>query len=128
MKMAEAYTEIVLDHFKNPRNVGVLQDSDGVGRVENPASGASIALYLQIVDDRVTRATFQTQGCTATIAASSMLTEMVVDRRVGQAEAISRAEIEAALGGLPPTRKHAAALAEDAVRAAVVDYRTRMQD
>lgn len=125
--MPDAYTEIVLDHFKNPRNVGMLQHPDAVGRVENPASGASIVLYLQIVDEVVSRATFQTQGCTATIAASSVLTEMAVGRRVEEAEAISRVEIEGALGGLPPTRRHAAALAEDAVRAAVVDYRLRVQ-
>jgi nitrogen fixation NifU-like protein len=125
--MPDAYTEIVLDHFKNPRNVGMLQDPDALGRVENPASGASIVLYLQIVDEVVSQATFQTQGCTATIAASSMLTEMAVGRKVEEAEAISRVEIEEALGGLPPTRRHAAALAEDAVRAAVVDYRLRVQ-
>ena len=121
--MSEAYSEVVLDHFRNPCNVGIFQNPDGVGKVENPASGASIELYLRIEDRVVVEARFQSQGCTATIAASSMLTTLVAGRSVEEAEGISRGEIEQALGGLPPTKKHAAALAEDAVRAAISDFR-----
>jgi nitrogen fixation NifU-like protein len=120
--MSEAYSEIVVDHFRNPRNVGILRDPDGVGKVENPASGACLSLYLSVAHDRVRRAKFQSQGCTATISAGSMLTAMLAGRSLEQAEAISRSEIEQALGGLPPTKRHAAALAEAAVRAAVSDY------
>ena len=123
--MSGAYTEVVLDHFRNPRNVGVLEDPDAVGRAENPVSGASIELFLRIREDRVFQATCQAQGCTATIAASSVLTEMLVGRTVGEVGGILRTEIEGILGGLPPTRKHVADLAEDVARAAVEDYRVR---
>jgi nitrogen fixation NifU-like protein len=120
--VSEAYTETVLDHFGNPRNVGVQADADAVGRAENPASGASMELYLRVLDGRIQRATFQIQGCTASIAAGSMATEMTAGRTVSEAAAITRTEIEEALGGLPATRKHAAALAEQAIRAAIADY------
>ncbi len=120
--MSEAYTETVLDHFRNPRNVGAQPDADAVGRAENPASGASMELYLRVFDGRIHLATFQIQGCTASIAAGSMATEMTVGRTVSEAAAITRTEIEGALGGLPATRKHAAALAEQAIRAAIADY------
>ena len=123
--MPGAYSDTVFDHFRNPRNVGILRNPDGVGKVENPASGASLSLYLSIARDRVRKAKFQSQGCTATIAAGSMLTAIVAGRSLEQAEAISRSEIEQALGGLPATKKHAAALAEAAVRAAVSDYRAQ---
>ena len=125
--MAEIYSEIALDHFKNPRNSGTMHDADAVGSVENPASGAVVSLQLKVVDERIVGAVFQAQGCTATIAAASVLTEMVAGLSVSAAEAINRADVEAGLGGLPPTRKHAAALASDAVRAAVADFRARVR-
>ena len=123
--MAETYSEIALDHFRNPRNAGTMHDADGVGSVENPASGAEVSLQLKIVDERIVRAVFRAQGCTATIAAASVLTEMVAGLSVAAAGAVSRADVETRLGGLPPTRRHAAALARDAVRAAVADFRSR---
>ncbi len=125
--MAETYSEIALDHFRNPRNAGTMHDADGVGSVENPASGAVVSLQLKIVDERIVRAVFQAQGCTATIAAASVLTEMVAGLSVAAAGAVSRADVETRLGGLPPTRRHAAALARDSVRAAVADFRSRVR-
>ena len=121
--MSEAYSDVVLRHFRDPCNVGILKNPDGVGRVENPASGASIELYLRIDDHKVVQARFKSQGCTATIAASSVLTTMVAGRSIGEVGRISRGDIEQALGGLPPTKKHAAALAEDAIQAAILDFR-----
>ena len=125
--MADAYTHIVLDHFNHPRNVGTLENPDAIGQAENPVSGATIALYLRASENQIDRATFQSQGCTATIAASSMLTELLPGRTLEEAEQLSRVDIEQALGGLPPTRKHAADLAADVVRAAVQDYRSRLR-
>lgn len=125
--MAEIYSEIALDHFRNPRNAGTMRDADGFGSVENPASGAVVSLQLKVVDERVVRAMFQAQGCTATIAAASILTEMVAGLPVAAAAAVTRADVEAGLGGLPPTRRHAAALARDAVRAALADFRARVK-
>lgn len=124
--MAETYSEIALDHFRNPRNAGTLRNADGAASVENPASGAVVSLQLRIVDERVVQAMFQAQGCTATIAAASILTEMVSGLPVAAAGAVTRADVEDRLGGLPPTRRHAAALARDAVRAAIADFRARV--
>ena len=119
------YSATVLEHFRNPRNVGTFDDADGVGRAENPASGASIFLYLRISNDRISKATFQAQGCTATIASASLVTEMVLNQGIDSVARISRRDIDRSLGGLPPTRRHAAALAEEAARAAVEDYLVR---
>jgi len=121
-----AYSEVVLDHFKNPRNVGILVNPDAFGKAENPASGASIQLFLEIKGQRVFRATFQAQGCTATIAASSVLTEMLIGLTIDEIETISRLEIEKILDGLPPTRKHAADLAKDVARSAAKNYWDRV--
>ena len=119
------YSEKVLEHFRNPRNVGACEDADGVGRAENPVSGASIYLYLQIADGRISRATFQAQGCTATIASASVATELIQNQEIDSVVRISRGEIDRSLGGLPPARRHAAALAEEAARTAVEDYLAR---
>ena len=124
--MAETYSEIALDHFRNPRNAGTMQNADGAASVENPASGAVVSFQLRIVDERVVCAKFQAQGCTATIAAASALTEMVPGLPVAAAGAVTRADVDARLGGLPPTRRHAAALARDALTAAIADFRTRV--
>ena len=126
--MSEAYSETVLDHFRNPRNVGCLEIADAFGQAENPASGASLELWLRVAGREIVRATFQAQGCTATIAAGSMLTELLPGKTLEQAGRLSRADIETALDGLPATRKHAAFLAEDVTRAAVADCQARMTD
>ena len=120
--MPDVYTETVVSHFRHPRNAGVLEAPDAVGYTENPASGAVLKLYLKVAEDRIVRATFLAQGCTATIAAGSALTEMLTGRTIAEAAGISHAEIEGVLGGLPPTRRHAALLAEDALRSAIDAY------
>ena len=124
--MPNIYSDIVLDHFSNPRNVGKILDADGDARVENPVNGATLELYLDIAEDRIKKSAFKSLGCTATIAAGSMLTELIDGQTVQDAGAITRSDIEAALGGLPPSRKHAASLAEDAIRSAIANYRTRV--
>lgn len=116
--MAEAYTKTVLDHFRNPRNVGVMEHPDAVGDVENPVSGATLRLQLSVKEHRVAEARFIAQGCTATIASASILTELLFGRSVEDLR-IGHAVIEEALGGLPPTKRHAARLAADAAESAV---------
>ena len=124
--MSEAYSETVMDHFNNPRNVGDNSDADGIAKVENPVAGSTLELYLEISGNQVRKAVFKSLGCTATIAAGSILTELVDGLSVEDADAITRSDIETALGGLPPTRKHAASLAEDAVRAAVANFQAKV--
>ena len=117
--MADAYSTILRDHFEHPRNVGTLHAPDAIGFAENPASGATLSLHLAFKDGIIDQAVFQAQGCAATIASGSVLTEWVAGKTPSEAGKIARADIEAALGGLPPTRKHAADLAVDAVRTAL---------
>ena len=117
--MSDGYSKSVRDHFEHPRNVGVLDNPDAVGTAENPASGATMMIYLSLTNRVVGCATFQAQGCAATIAAGSVLTEMVIGKEPEQICQIGRLDIEEALGGLPPTRKHSADLAIDAVRMAL---------
>ena len=120
--MSEAYNETVLDHYRNPRNVGVLKDAQAVGKAENSACGDILHLYLQIDGDRVVDSRFQTFGCAAAIAAGSKLTEMVIGATLDQLRTIRRLDVVQALGGLPPMKIHCSVLAEDAIRAALEDY------
>lgn len=117
--MSDGYSKVVRDHFEHPRNVGALDTPDAIGYAENPASGATLSLHLAIKDGVIDRARFLAQGCAATIASGSVLTEWVVGKTPIQACKIARADIETALDGLPPTRKHAADLAVDAVHNAL---------
>lgn len=117
--MADGYSDIVHDHFQHPRHVGVLAHPDAVGQAENPVSGASIVLYLAVVDGVIQQALFQAQGCAATIAAGSMVTDLLVGHSLSFARGLTRAVVENALGGLPPTRKHAADLAVAVVQDAL---------
>lgn len=115
--MAEAYSDVALDHFNHPRNVGEMDDATVTGEADNPASGATLVLYLRVSGGRVETATFKAHGCTATIAAGSVATELLPGRALEKG-ALTRAELETALDGLPPTRKHAYRLVTDAVDAA----------
>ena len=117
--MSDGYSTIVRDHFEHPRNVGALDTPNALGFAENPASGATLSLHLAIKDGVIDRALFRAQGCAATIASGSVLTEWVIGKTPHQACKITRADIETALGGLPPTRKHAADLAVDVVHNAL---------
>lgn len=119
------YNETVLEHYKNPRNAGVLDDADAVGKAENSACGDILHLYLQIRDRRVQAARFQTFGCAAAIAAGSRLTEIITGLSLDALSQVRRQDVVDALGGLPPMKEHCSVLAEDAIRAALKDFASR---
>jgi nitrogen fixation NifU-like protein len=119
------YSDIVQDHFDNPRNVGALDQADAEAEVANPACGDIMRLYLRIDGDRIVEAKFQTQGCPAAIAAGSMATELLIGRTLEEAGGLKRDEVNDALGGLPPQKVHSSVLTEDAIQAALADYRQR---
>lgn len=121
------YSDIVQDHFDNPRNVGALDQADAEAEVSNPACGDIMHLYLRIDDDRIVEAKFQTQGCPAAIAAGSMTTELLIGRTLAEAGRLNRDEVNNALGGLPPQKMHSSVLTEDAIQAALANYRKRRQ-
>jgi nitrogen fixation NifU-like protein len=119
------YSEKVMEHFMNPRNVGVIEDADGVGRTGNPVCGDLMEMSIKIHDDVITDVKFRTFGCGAAIATSSMATELIKGKTVDQALEISNRAIAEALDGLPPIKMHCSVLAADALRATLVDYYTR---
>jgi len=121
------YSEKVLEHFMNPRNVGQLEDADGVGKVGNPVCGDIMKLFIKVEDGRIADIKFQTFGCAAAIATSSMVTEMVKGNTVEEALDVSNKAVTEALGGLPRQKIHCSVLAEQALRAAIRDYRARQQ-
>ena len=116
------YNETVMDHFHNPRNVGVIEDADGVGEVGNPKCGDIMKIYLKIENNVITDIKFETFGCGSAIASSSIATEMVKGRTVEQALQLTNKEVVDALGGLPAYKLHCSVLAEQAIQAAVKDY------
>jgi nitrogen fixation NifU-like protein len=121
------YTDIVQEHFEQPRNVGVIDNADADAEVSNPACGDIMRLYVRIEDNRIVEAKFQTQGCPAAIAAGSITTEMLRGKTVEESLTLKRDEVNKALGGLPPQKVHASVLSEDAVRAVLAKYRQRHQ-
>ncbi len=125
MSVEALYSEKVMDHFTNPRNVGKMEDPDGVGTVGNPVCGDVMKLYIKVKDDRIDDAKFQTFGCGAAIATSSMVTELVKGRTLEEAVGLSNKEVADALDGLPPIKMHCSLLAEDALKAAIEDYRKK---
>ena len=119
------YSEKVLDHFTNPRNVGEIPDADGVGEVGNAKCGDIMRMYLKIEGDKITDVKFKTFGCGAAIATSSMATELVKGKSVKDAMQLTNQAVMEALDGLPPVKVHCSVLAEEAIRAALTDYYTR---
>ncbi len=119
------YTELVRDHFQHPRNAGELPDPDAVGYETNPVCGDTMRLMLRIDGQRIVEARFQTSGCPAAIATSSVCTEMVVGLDLAAAERLQKGDFERALRGLPPGKVHCSVLAAEALRKAVEDYRNR---
>jgi len=117
-----------MDHFANPRNVGVIENADGVGKVGNSVCGDIMNLYLRVENDIITDAKFKTFGCGAAIATSSMVTELVKGKTVTEALKISNRAVAEALGGLPPIKMHCSVLAEDALQAAIDDYLKRRRE
>lgn len=119
------YTEKVIEEFTNPENVGELADADAVGEAGSPTCGDIMKIYLKVEDDRITDARFQTFGCAAAIASSSMATRMILGMTVTEAWNLSNADVVDALGGLPEPKVHCSLLARDAIRAAIDDLRNR---
>ncbi len=119
---AGPYSEKVMDHFMNPRNVWEIESADGVGEVGNPACGDMMRLYLKIDEGKVVDAKFRTFGCGAAIASSSMLTEMIKGKTVDEARAITNQHVADALDGLPAVKIHCSVMAEQAVKSALDDY------
>ena len=116
------YSEKVMDHFRNPRNVGEIPDADGIGEVGNAKCGDIMKMYLKIDDDVITDAKFETFGCGSAIATSSMATELIKGKPVSEALELSNKAVVEALDGLPAYKLHCSVLAEEAVKAAVKDY------
>lgn len=119
------YSEKVMDHFMNPRNVGEIEDASGVGEVGNPACGDMMRLYIKVESDVITDAKFRTFGCGAAIASSSMLTEIIKGKTIGDVMKITNENVAEALDGLPPAKVHCSVMAEEAVKAAIEDYRKK---
>jgi len=119
------YTEKVMEHFQNPRNVGEIANADGVGTVGNAACGDIMKIYIKVDDDRIVDAKFKTFGCGAAIATSSMCTEMVKGKTIEEALAITREQVAEELGGLPPVKMHCSNLAADALHAAIKEYQCK---
>ena len=119
------YSEKVMDHFRNPRNVGVIEDADGIGEVGNARCGDIMKMYLKIEDDTVSDVKFETFGCGSAIASSSMATELIKGKPVAEAMQLTNKAVAEALDGLPDYKMHCSVLAEEAVRAAVKDYYDR---
>ncbi len=119
------YSEKVMDHFRNPRNVGSIENADGIGEVGNAKCGDIMKIYLKIDDDIVTDVKFETFGCGSAIASSSMATELIKGKPVSEALTLTNKAVTEALDGLPAHKLHCSVLAEEAIRAAVEDYHSR---
>jgi nitrogen fixation NifU-like protein len=120
-----SYNQIVIEHLKHPRNMGEMENPDGVGEAQNPVCGDTMRLFIRVEMDRIVEAKFLTFGCGAAIASSSITTEMIRGKTIEEALRISDLVIAEALGGLPPTKVHCSVLAEKAILAAVSDYQKR---
>ena len=123
--MSGMYSEKVMDHFKNPRNVGEIEDADGIGEVGNASCGDIMKIYLKVKGDVIEDVKFQTFGCGSAIATSSMVTEMVMGKTLEEAEAVTNKAVAEALDGLPPAKMHCSNLAADALHKAIQDYREK---
>ena len=116
------YSKTVMDHFKNPRNVGVIDNPDGVGEVGNPLCGDMMSIYIKIEDDHIKDIKFQTFGCGSAIAVSSMLTEIAIGKSIEEAKKITNKDVAKALEGLPKNKMHCSNLGADALQLAIKDY------
>ena len=127
MTQQEGYSDTVLDHFERPRNSGALEDANAIGYMTNPVCGDTLLLMLRVEDGRIEEARWQSDGCVASIAASSLLSELVRGQSLGDAGALTREAIAEALGGLPASKLHASVLAADALHHALADYRRKAE-
>jgi nitrogen fixation NifU-like protein len=119
------YSEVVMEHFKNPRNVGEIPDADGIGEVGNPACGDIMAFYIKVKDNRLEDVKFKTFGCGAAIAVSSMVSEMAKGKTLDEAMTITNKSVIEALNGLPKKKHHCSNLGADALHRAIEDYRAK---
>ncbi|MCZ7400215.1 MAG: Fe-S cluster assembly scaffold protein NifU [Candidatus Methanoperedens sp.] len=120
--MTDGYSEKVMEHFANPRNVGEIKDADGIGKVGNPVCGDLMWIYIKVKDNRLEDVKFKTFGCGAAIATSSMITELAKGKTLEEALKITRGDVAEALDGLPPIKMHCSNLAADGLHAAIKDY------
>ncbi len=127
MKNMGMYTEKVMEHFRNPRNMGEIPDADGVGTVGNPVCGDLMTIYIKVKDNRLADIKFKTFGCGSAIATSSMITELAKGKTLEEGLKITRANVADSLGGLPPIKMHCSNLAADALHAAIEDYYKRQK-
>jgi nitrogen fixation NifU-like protein len=119
------YSEKVMDHFKNPRNVGEIKDADGIGEVGNPVCGDIMTFYIKVKDNRLVDIKFKTFGCGAAIAVSSMVSEMAMNKTIEEAMNITNELVAKELGGLPPNKMHCSNLGADALHKAIEDYKKK---
>ena len=122
------YSEKVMDHFRNPRNVGVIEDANGIGEVGNAKCGDIMKMYLKIEDDIIKDVKFETFGCGSAIASSSMATELIKGQPVSEAMKLTNAAVAEALDGLPDYKMHCSVLAEEAIKSALEDYNKRQEN
>jgi nitrogen fixation NifU-like protein len=122
------YSSIVIDHLTHPRNIGEMEEPDGVGEAQNPVCGDTMRLFIRVKENRIVDAKFLTFGCGAAIASSSMTTEMIKGKTIDEIFTISDQDVVNALGGLPPGKIHCSVLAERAIKAAVSDYRKKVNE
>lgn len=121
------YSEKVMDHFMNPRNVGEIENPDGIGEEGNPTCGDAMRITIKVEDGKIVDAKFKTFGCGAAIAVSSMVTEMVKGKTIDEALSITKQSIVDELDGLPPQKMHCSVLGSDALRKAIEDYRSKQK-
>jgi nitrogen fixation NifU-like protein len=121
------YSEIVMDHFTNPRNAGVIEEADGVGEVGNPVCGDMMTFYIKVKDEVLEDVKFQTFGCVAAIAVSSIVSEMAKGKKLGVAQKITKKAVAEALGGLPQNKMHCSNLGAEALALAIENYQKKHQ-
>ena len=120
------YSQKVMDHFMNPRNMGEIKNADGIGEVGNPVCGDLMKLFIKVKNNKIVDVKFQTFGCGAAIATSSMITELVIGKTIEEAIEITNKQVAQSLDGLPPAKMHCSNLAADALKAAIEDYKKKL--
>ena len=125
--MSGLYSEKVIEHFRNPKNMGEIKNADGIGKVGNPVCGDLMTIYIKVKDSRINDIKFQTFGCAAAIATSSMITELAKGKTLDDALKITRKDVADELDGLPSIKMHCSNLAADALHAAIKDYKSKKE-
>lgn len=119
------YSEKVMKHFKEPKNIGEIEDADGIGKVGNPVCGDVMVIYIKVKENKISEIKFKTFGCVSAIATTSVITEMAKGKTLDEAKQISRRDVSRALDNLPPLKEHCSNLAADALHAAIEDYENK---